>query len=492
VPVPPLQAIRACTINPVENEDVTAAAQRSDPEVQAGQALRRLRLARNWSQDEVAARMTAYGYDFHQTTIAKIEAAQRPLRVRELADFAALYDLDVQDLVYPPTRSAAETDEEISEVTARLEIVQARAAEEFSQLHAAREAEHRLHAQYRASAAEAVALEGRKAALLAARQKLMNWEPTKDSAGVDPRTKRGELVSKGHSVASPAAGPTVLRILLGTQLRRLREARGVTLAQAAQAIRASESKISRMELARTRLREVDVADLLTLYGVENVDERMALLELSGQADRSGWLHHSTDILPTWFQTYLGLEEAVAQISIYEAQHIPGLLQTEDYTRAVTLLGHGDGSTTDTERRVQLLTPRPEVLNRSHPPHLQVLLDEAALRRNVGGPAVMRDQIRHLTEIAEQPNVTIQILPFRADGSPEGSFTIFDLAEREPPHVVCIEQLTSTLYLDKRQEVEEYLRLMKQLEGQALTTDETTQLLMLTLEQIRLSTSSSTR
>src|SRR6266567_4117252 len=155
---------------------------RHDPEAEAGRALRLLRQARDWSQEEVAARMRAYGYDFHQTMIAKIEAAQRPLRVRELADFAALYGVEVQDLVYPPTGSLPETDQEIAEVTARRDMVQAQADEARRQLDSAHEAVHHAEAAYRASAAETAVLEGRLASLLAERQELISWESGEESS----------------------------------------------------------------------------------------------------------------------------------------------------------------------------------------------------------------------------------------------------------------------------------------------------------------------
>jgi transcriptional regulator with XRE-family HTH domain len=128
-------------------------------------------------------------------------------------------------------------------------------------------------------------------------------------------------------------GPTVLRILLGTQLRRLRESRGISAHVAAQAMRGSESKISRMELGRNAIREIDVLDLLTLYGVGPV-EREQLLTLAEQANRPGWWHRFNDILPDWFQPYVGMEEAATSIRVYEPRFVPGLLQIPTYTAAV--------------------------------------------------------------------------------------------------------------------------------------------------------------
>ena len=135
----------------------------------------------------------------------------------------------------------------------------------------------------------------------------------------------------------PTEGPTVLRILLGTQLRRLRESRGITAQEAARAIRGSESKISRIELGRNTIREIDVLDLLTYYGVGAV-EREQLLSLAEQANRPGWWHRYNDILPDWFQSYVGMEEAATSIRIYEPQFVPGLLQTQQYAAAVLAVG----------------------------------------------------------------------------------------------------------------------------------------------------------
>ena len=151
-----------------------------------------------------------------------------------------------------------------------------------------------------------------------------------------------------------AHGPTVLRILLGAHLRRLRESRGISAQQAAKVIRGSESKISRIELGRNAIREIDILDLLTYYGVER-DEREQLLTLAEQANRPGWWHRHTDILPEWFQTYVGMEESAASIRLYEPQFVPGLLQTEQYAAAVLALG--DFSPEDAERHVLIRKER---------------------------------------------------------------------------------------------------------------------------------------
>ena len=161
----------------------------------------------------------------------------------------------------------------------------------------------------------------------------------------------------GAMVIPAAGGPTVLRILLGAQLRRLREAKRITLEDAGIRIRASHSKISRLETGRVGFKDRDIADLLTLYGVTDEDERDALRALARRASAPGWWHDYYDVLPSWFEAYVGLEEVATQIRAYEVQFVPGLLQTEDYARAVTLLGHDAASAREIERRVRLRMTR---------------------------------------------------------------------------------------------------------------------------------------
>lgn len=179
---------------------------------------------------------------------------------------------------------------------------------------------------------------------------------------------------------SGGGGPTVLRITLGTQLRRLREASGITRETAGYAIRASHAKISRLELGRVGFKERDVADLLTLYGVDDGPEREAFLDLARKANISGWWHRYSDVLPSWFEIYVGLEQAASVIRTYEAQFVPGLLQTEDCARAVVRLGHPDGSADDIDRRVHLRMRRQQLLTQPEAPNMWAVLDEAALRR----------------------------------------------------------------------------------------------------------------
>ena len=271
-------------------------------------------------------------------------------------------------------------------------------------------------------------------------------------------------------MAEPGAGPTVLRILLGAQLRRLREERNVTREDAGYAIRSSESKISRLELGRVGFKERDVADLLSLYGVDDVDERDALLSLAREANQPGWWQRYGDILPNWFQAYVGLEAAASLIRTYEVQFIPGLLQTEDYARAVVMLGHANEPPEEIDRRVALRMARQQVLNRANPPKFWAILDEAVLRRPIGGPGTMRGQLEHLAKIAELSNVTLQVIPFGFGGhaAAGGAFTLLRFPDQTLPDVVYIEQLTSALYLDKREDVDTYLEAMERLSVEADT------------------------
>lgn len=272
--------------------------------------------------------------------------------------------------------------------------------------------------------------------------------------------------------------PTVLRIMLGAQLRRLRERKHITLEEAGREIRASHSKISRMELGRVGFRVRDVADLLTLYGVHDEGEREALLSLVPRAKAPGWWHNYDDVLPSWFETYVGLEEAASGIRNYEVQFVPGLLQTEEYARAVVRLGHADAAAEEVERRVRLRMLRQAVLTRQDPPHLWAVVDEAVVRRPLGGRAVMRAQLEHLLDLITLPNVTLQIVPFLAGGltAAGGPFSILRFSEAYLPDVVYLEQLTSAVYLDKREDVDRYLVVMDRLCVAAKSVSETKDML----------------
>jgi hypothetical protein len=280
-------------------------------------------------------------------------------------------------------------------------------------------------------------------------------------------------------------GPTVRRMQLGARLRSLRQAKGITRDQAGWAIRGSESKISRMELGRVAVKQRDVTDLLKLYGVEDPAEHDRLLALAREASTPGWWQAYGDVLSTWFQNYLDLEQAAELIRTYEVQFVPGLLQTDAYARAVIMLGHGTAPSAQIDRRAELRMARKQLLDRADPPRLWAVIDEAVLHRPIGGPAVLRAQIESLIEVAERGNVRLQVIPFRSGGhaAAGGAFSILRFPQQEVPDVVYIEHLTSGLYLDRREDVDHYAAAMGRLVIEAEPPDRTPDLLRRALRDI---------
>ena len=244
-------------------------------------------------------------------------------------------------------------------------------------------------------------------------------------------------------LAELSVDAAVLRMLLGTQLRRFREAAGVTPEQAGYEIRASRSKISRLENGRVKLKSRDMSDLLTLYGVTDEDVRSKFIALAGQSSTPDWWARYSDVLPTWFEPYLGLEAAAATIRSFETQFVNGLFQTEDYARAVTGLGHKTIPGDQIERRVAVRLQRQDLLRRTDPPRIWSVMDEAVLRRPIGGYPVLREQIESLLENGNTANVRLQVMPFDSGGhaAAGGAFSILRFPESDISDVVYVEQLT---------------------------------------------------
>jgi hypothetical protein len=263
-------------------------------------------------------------------------------------------------------------------------------------------------------------------------------------------------------VTEPVAygGPTALRIMLGVHLRRLREEAEISRTDAGWAIRGSESKISRLELGRVGFKVRDVEDLLTLYKVDDDDERERLLNLAREANNPGWWQRYDDLTPAWFQSYLGLEMAADLIRTFELQFVPGLLQTPEYARAVLKFGRQDLPLprAEEDRLVALRMSRQDVLTRQRPARLWAVVDEAVLRRPIGSPAVLKAQLEYLIEASRRHNVTLQIIPFAKGGyiSTGGAFTLLRYNDGDLPDIVYIEHLTSAIYLDKREELDTYV------------------------------------
>ena len=279
-----------------------------------------------------------------------------------------------------------------------------------------------------------------------------------------------DAAGTGSGASGPVTrGTTVLRMIVGARLHRHREASGVTMEQAASAIRGTHSKISRLEHGRTGSKQRDVADLLTLYGVTDEAERAELLTMAQQASGVDWWQpRYGDIVPRWLEPYVGLERGASVIRGYEVQFVHGLLQTEDYARAVIRIGQAHAGMELTDQLVSLRLERQKVLTQPSPPKLWAVLDEAALRRSQGGPRVMRGQVERLLELADLPNVTLQVVPFSAGphAAAGGPFTILRFAEPDLPDVVYLEQLNSALYIDHPPDVDGYLTVMDELAGRA--------------------------
>ena len=272
----------------------------------------------------------------------------------------------------------------------------------------------------------------------------------------------------------PRVGSAAARMMLGSQLRRLREAAGITPDAAGWHIRSSRSKISRMENGRVGFKDRDVRDLLALYRVTDAQVISAMLALASQAQTQEWWARYGDVLPGWFEPYLGLEASASRIRSFDLQFVHGLFQTEAYARAVASLGHGGFSRDEIDRWVAVRMKRQELLTAPHPSRVWSIMDEAALRRPVGGVAVMRDQLRRLAEVAELPNVTLQVVPFAAGGhdAAGGSFTILRFSEPDVPDVVYIEQLTGAIYLEKPTATDHYLDIMNRLSAMSLSPAQT--------------------
>ena len=279
----------------------------------------------------------------------------------------------------------------------------------------------------------------------------------------------GGLPDQEASVGSAAA-----RMMLGSQLRRFREAAGITPDAAGWHIRSSRSKISRMENGRVGFKDRDVRDLLSLYGVTDPQVTSAMIALAGQAQTQEWWAQFGDILPSWFEPYLGLEASASRIRSFDLQFVHGLFQTEAYARAVSALGRRRAAPDELDRWVAIRLKRQELLTAAKPPRVWSVVDEAALRRPVGGVKVMRAQLRRLAEAAELPNVTLQVVPFRAGGhdAAGGSFTILRFTEPYVPDVVYIEQLTGAIYLEKPAATDQYLDIMNRLSAISLSPAQT--------------------
>ncbi len=264
----------------------------------------------------------------------------------------------------------------------------------------------------------------------------------------------GTQATQADGTGPTTDAPTVQRLLLGARLRRLREARGISAADAARAIRGSTSKISRIELGRNTVRTADIEDLLGFYGVTDPAERQQLLALACQANKQGWWHRYHDVLPGWFRPYLGLEQSADSIRSFDTQFVPSLLQTEAYAAAVMGLGWRSPAETD---RLECLRQERQRRFAAGGGRLSAVIDEIAVRRPIGSQATMRGQLEHLIQLAGQSGIAIQVTPLRRGAASlmPCSFSILSFARTGLPDVVYVEQFAGALYLDRRADAERY-------------------------------------
>jgi transcriptional regulator with XRE-family HTH domain len=274
--------------------------------------------------------------------------------------------------------------------------------------------------------------------------------------------------------------PTIRRRRLGAELRRRRESAGVTIENVADRMECSASKISRIETGHTSATPRDVRDMLGIYGVSG-DECEELVQISREARQKGWWHPYSTVLTG---AYVGLEAAADSIRAYEQQVVPGLLQTEEYARAMIRAARPDISANEVERRVSVRLGRQSLLTQDDPIDLWVVLDEAVVSRPVGGDAVMRAQLQRLVEAADLPNVTIQVLPFEAGAHAgmDGTFAILDFPEPGDPDVVFAENATGGLFLEKVDELRKYIFIFDHIRAAALRPEESVALIMKLAEE----------
>jgi transcriptional regulator with XRE-family HTH domain len=278
--------------------------------------------------------------------------------------------------------------------------------------------------------------------------------------------------------------PTVRRRRLALELRRLREAARLTCEEVAEHLECSASKISRVETGRVSVSPRDVRDMLELYGVPAA-QREGLVQLARDSRQKGWWHAFSDTMQPQFATYVGLESAASEIRIYEVSLIPGLLQTEDYARAVIRSGMMSSPVEDVERAVALRMARQPAMTRDDPPKVWAVVDEAALRRRVGGAGLMRLQLEHLLAQAALPNVAVQVIPFGGGAHPAMGrpFVILVFPERVDTDVVYLEDQTSALYVEDVAEVDRYNVFFNHLRATALSFDDSAALITSVLKEM---------
>lgn len=265
--------------------------------------------------------------------------------------------------------------------------------------------------------------------------------------------------------------PTVRRRRLGSELRKLREAKGMTAEEVATRLLVSQSKISRLENGRRSISQRDVRDLCMVYGVD--DERIveSLMTMARESRQRGWWHAFGDIP---YSVYIGLEAEATSIRNYQSLMLPGLLQTRNYAAAVVSGMQPEASPADVEKRVEVRMRRQERIHDEDPVRFWAVLDEAALHRVVGNPQIMREQLEHLAELSTLPHVTVQVIPYAIGAHPgmTGAFSLLEFPEASDSDVVYLEGVTSDLYLEREADVQLYTVMYEHLRAEALAPEQT--------------------
>jgi transcriptional regulator with XRE-family HTH domain len=281
-------------------------------------------------------------------------------------------------------------------------------------------------------------------------------------------------------------GPTVRRRRLGTELRRLREAHSIKLEEVAEQLGVAASTLSRIETGKAPTRSAYLTAMLEMYGVDDPGQRQVLIDMAREGHRKGWWAAYEDVLPTGFGIYVGLEAEAASLRAYESLVVHGLLQTEDYARAVMTTVGRKLAADEIERLVTLRLQRQEALLRADPIELWLILDEAVLRRAIGPPELMHNQLTHLADASLWPNVTLQVMPFSGGPHPflNGPFSIIEFPERTDPDVVYTEGVAGQAYLERDREVRSCAEGFDLLRAAAMSPVDSTDLVSKLASQIR--------
>ena len=279
--------------------------------------------------------------------------------------------------------------------------------------------------------------------------------------------------------------PTVRLRRLAAELRSLRQAAGLTREDAAEQTNINSATLYRIETAKARPQRRTLLTLLDKYGVTDPARRAALVDLSKQATQLGWLQAYESELPEEYTTYISFESEARSVRNYESLFVPGLLQTEGYTRAVVTASLPYATEEEIQQRVETRAQRQASITKADPLKLWAIVDEAALHREVGGPEVMTDQIRHLLDTARQPHITFQVLPYKvgAHAGMHGAFAVMDFPDAADPELVYIENMAGAMYLEKEADVRRYAEMFDQLRAAALNVADSRAMISKLIEKV---------